>query len=1161
MKRHRLTALAAALCLLCSAVPLVDMPGQDQITVSAATEEKPTYGILTYTVEDGCVTITGCESTTEPVEIPTEIEGMPVTKIGPTAFYGLEFDSIVIPEGVTTIGSGAFWHCKQLTNVTLPSTLTTIEGFAFNDCQALETIEFPASLSYIGNSALAATPWMDAQKAVSPYVIVNGILIDAYDVVSNRLVEIEDEKQAILDAIEEAKTWKRYDIITNQIGYFPDRAKKATFVTKETEPIAFELLNEAGESVYSGMSTPHGYDIESGDDVQILDFTDFTTEGVYTIKMATGEESKPFSVGILDVYSGLLYDSLNFFYQARAGMEIESQYITSGDKEALARKAGHVGETAEIYQGDGYTGSSGTQEVSGGWYDAGDHGKYVVNGGVSLWLMQNEYERALLNGTAAAYQDGAMLMPENQNGYPDLLDEARYEMEWMLKMIVQDGDYQNMAYHKVHGKKWTALAITPADDPQANSRILLPPSTAATLNLAACAAQSYRLWKELDPEFAEKCLTAAEAAYAAAKANPEMYAPLVSSTDGGGPYGDNNVTDEFYWAACELYLATGNTNYYDDLAASDWALDVPADMNGGEASGFTGSFDWGHTASLGSLSLTLFPDTLTAEENQTLTANLTETADSYMDVVSKQGYGITYQGTMEEGDLFPRYTWGSNSFVVDNAIILAYAYEATENAAYLDGAVSAMDYILGRNPLDFSYVTGYGVHSFQYPHHRYWAKPLNEAFPKAPCGVLSGGPNTGLEDDIVKKTDWVAGQVAPQTVYLDNIEAYSVNECAINWNTALAWLTSYLCEQNGGIIVSQPSLGEQLPEIEMPDEDAIYPVEITVPEGVTSIGEQIFGKNNGYVTKVTLPEGVTSVSKDAFLRCSLLEEIELPSTIETIGENAFKDTPWLAEQLADSPLLIINDFLIDGSTATGDVVIPENVKVILGSAFKMNKNITSVTIPEGVTSIGNDAFNGCTALTSFNLPDTLETIGQGAFADTAITELTIPASVKKIGKEAFVNCKQLTEATVLGENVSIGTEALGCLSIFTQTGQYSYIFIHSVIEDFVVNCYEGSTADTYATGTGVKTSYLTPITPAITLGDLNDDTLIDATDAAMILVAAAQVGADLDSGLTDDQMTAADVNADGKMDAVDAALILQFAAYAGTGGTLSLTEFIADLNK
>ena len=117
------------------------------------------------------------------------------------------------------------------------------------------------------------------------------------------------------------------------------------------------------------------------------------------------------------------------------------------------------------------------------------------------------------------------------------------------------------------------------------------------------------------------------------------------------------------------------------------------------------------------------------------------------------------------------------------------------------------------------------------------------------------------------------------------------------------------------------------------------------------------------------------------------------------------------------------------------------------------------------------------------------------------------------------------------------------------------------IKDFVVNCYEGSTADTYATATGVKTSYLTPVTPAITLGDLNDDTLIDATDAAMILVAAAQIGADLDSGLTDDQMAAADVNEDGKMDAVDAALILQFAAYAGTGGTLSLTEFIADLNK
>ncbi len=1094
MRKHKFTALAAALCLLCTGLPVSGIQS-NELTAVAASTSKPTYGNYTYSIEDGCVMITGCVDKTVFEEIPTEIEGMPVTKIGATVFYGSTITSIVIPEGVTSIGSGAFWHCKSLSDVTLPSTLTTIESYAFNDCQALETIDIPESVTYIGNAALGDTPWIAAQKEQSPFVIVNGILIDAVDVVTNRLDEIQAEKDKAQQEAEEAKNWKRAPIITNQLGYFPEQAKKATLVTDETEAMQFELLDTEGNSVYTGTSTPHGYDIESGDNVQILNFSDFKETGTYTLKAENGSESRAFTIGVTDIYSGLLYDSLNYFYQARSGMEIEAQYITSGDAEALARDAGHSPDLADIYQTWGYTASSGTQDVSGGWYDAGDHGKYVVNGGVSLWMMQNEYERALNMGTADAYQDGTMQIPENNNGYPDLLDEARYEMEWMLKMIVQDGDCKDMVYHKVHGIKWTALGLNPAND--TTRRILMPPTTAATLNMAACGAQAYRLWKDLDAEFAEECLTAAKNAYTAAKANPEMYAPLTDTIDGGGPYGDDDVTDEFYWAACELYTATGDETYYTDLQNSAWALDVPSDMNGGEASGFTGSFDWGHTSSLGSLTLTLYPDVLTAEENATLKSNILETADEFAAIANSQGYGLTYKGTMNDSDTYPRYTWGSNSFVVDNAVVLAYAYDLSKDTAYLDGAVSAMDYILGRNPLDFSYVTGYGIHSAQYPHHRWWAVQANPDFPKAPCGVLVGGPNTGREDPIVQENKkWVPGAVAPQTVYIDDIEAYSVNECTINWNAPLAWMTSFLCEQNGGIIKGQPSAGVQIPEPPLPDESTPDPVVITIPDGVTRIGEQIFGTKNGFVTEVIIPDSVTMISKQAFLRCSLLETITLPTTIAEIGDKAFSETPWLAAMLAESPLLIINNILIDGTTAVGDVVIPDTVTKILGSAFKLNKNITSVVIPEGIERIGDSAFYGCEALTDVSLPESLKVIEQSAFAGTGLTSLTIPEGVKEIGLEAFVNCTSLPEVTILGKDVVIGREAFGCTSTLTANGQYSYIFIHLVLEDFVVKCYHGATAAAYATQTGVQLAYLDTIDPIA--GDANEDGAVDVLDVIVL---------------------------------------------------------------
>lgn len=1153
MRKHKLTALAAALCLLCTGLPVTaGIESAGQITAAAA-DEMLTYGSLSYSIEDGCVTITKFDGSVDTVEIPTEIDGMPVTKIGSTAFYECALTSIVIPEGVTTIASGAFWHSKSLADVSLPSTLTTIESFAFNDCQALETIEFPESLSYIGNSAFGSTPWMTARQAESPYVIVNGILIDASKFVATRREEIQAEKDRLLQEAEEAKNWKRASIMTNQIGYFTGRAKKATLLSDSETPVAFDLLDADGNVVYSGMSTPFGYDLESDDDVHILDFTEFNTEGTYTLRAGEEAVSRTFDIGIGDIYSGLTYDALNFFYQARSGIAIEEQYITSGNKEELARGAGHAPDMGEIYHTWGYDASSGTQDVSGGWYDAGDHGKYVVNAGISLWLMQNQYERALLKNTADVYADGTMQIPENNNGYPDLLDEARYEMEWMLKMIVQDGECKDMVYHKVHDIKWTPLGLSPENDPQ--KRIIMPPTTAATLNLAACAAQSYRLWKDIDAEFAETCLAAAKSTYEAAKLHPEMYAPLTDTIDGGGPYGDNVVTDEFYWAACELYLATGDAGYYEDMQTSSWAFDVPEDMNGGEASGFTGSFDWGHTSSLGSMSVALYPDSVSEEESKTLVENIQSTADAYMHIIDEQGYGLPYKGTMEEGDETSRYTWASNSFVVDNSIVLAYAYDLTGNVEYLDGAVSAMDYILGRNPMDISYVTGYGEHSSQYPHHRWWAKQIDPEFPKAPCGVLVGGPNSGMEDDLVKRKGWEPGETAPQKMYLDDIEAYSVNECTINWNTPLAWMTSFLCENTEGLDAGHESEGAQIPEPPLPSEDdGPDPITVTVPDGVTTIGEQIFGTQKTYVTEVILPESVTAISKEAFFRCSVLSDITLPASIETIGDKAFGDTPWLTAKLAESPLLIINNILINGSTAEGVVEIPAGVTSILGSAFKMNTKITEVIIPEGVTRIGDSAFSGCENLTSVKLPESLLTIEKSAFAATGLTELTIPVGVQQIGLEAFVNCKSLPSVTILGENVAIGKEAFGCTSTFTSTGQYSYIFIHQVLTDFVVNCYEGSTADSYAKTTGVQVSYLESADAA--MGDLNLDGAVDSTDAAAILVAAAKLGTGSESGLNASQTASADVNGDGLVNANDASYVLQYAAYVGSGGTDSMETYM-----
>ncbi|MBQ3968230.1 MAG: glycoside hydrolase family 9 protein [Lachnospiraceae bacterium] len=604
-----------------------------------------------------------------------------------------------------------------------------------------------------------------------------------------------------------AESWQRSGVLTNQLGYFKDTAKKATLLCDDSSSVGFEVLDEDGKTVYEGKSQPFGYDKDSGDNVHILDFSDLEDEGVYTIKAENGASSREFSIEDAKTYSALLYDALNYFYQNRSGIKIEGKYITSGGADSLARVAGHSSDNAAIVTDwNNVTSTSGSQDVTGGWYDAGDHGKYVVNGGESLWLLQNLYEMSLAQGFEDAFADGSMNIPENNNGYPDLLDEARYELEWMFKMLVKSGDKQDMVYHKVHDEKWTGLAVAPADDTE--KRVLMPPTTAATLNVSACAAQAARLWKGIDDDFADECLDIAKRTYKAAKANPSLYAPLTATSGGGGAYGDDDVTDEFYWAATELFITTGDEDYYDDMKDSDFFMKAETTLTGGESVDACGAFDWGHTSTMGTISVLLNKKSFDSSDYDDALESISDAAESFIKIENEQGYGQPYKSsTISFEDSDEGYMWGSNSFVTDNAIVIAYAAMYADEDMK-DGVVSAMDYILGRNPMDYSYVTGYGTHTVMYPHHRWWSNLLDASFPLAPSGVMVGGPNSGMQDPWVKGSGWKKGTIAPAKCYLDHIEAWSVNECTINWNAPCAWLAAYLTAgSDEGIIIGSTGSG------------------------------------------------------------------------------------------------------------------------------------------------------------------------------------------------------------------------------------------------------------------------------------------------------------------------------------------------------------------
>ncbi len=559
----------------------------------------------------------------------------------------------------------------------------------------------------------------------------------------------------------------------NQLGYLPGSDKIATYASSSNSPLNWRL-EKNGQTIASGTTTPKGFDSASGESVHQIDFTSVDVIDNSLRLVVGGDQSYPFDIAP-NVFSGVAYDSIKYFYHNRSGIEIRTEFTggglgSFGNDAKWARPAGHLNQG--VNQGDfGVPCWPGTcnysLDVPYGWYDAGDHGKYVVNGGISVFKLANMYETAQhLRGTEARFADGTLNIPESGNGVPDILDEIRWQMRFMLAMQVPDGrDKAGMVHHKMHDATWTGIPLYPHQDDRA--RYLVPPSTAATLNLAATGAQCARLWREIDPAFANQCETAAIKAWDAAKQHSNITLPDAPYNSGGGSYGDTSLADEFFWAAAELYITTGDARYLGDINLS--------------AIGVT-DYSWQQVQLAGVMSLATVPtphtDNLRAQARQ----KLIEIANQRLSVVRDEGY-LTPITSSE-------YVWGSNNMIANALTILGIAYDLTGNDEYAQAVGYGVNYLFGQNPLSNSYITWHGEKTTQQPHHRVWAGAKDSAFPWAIPGAFAGGPNVGLEDDLSRNA--LDGcQSRPQTCYIDDIGAWSTNEITINWNSALAWVLAF----------------------------------------------------------------------------------------------------------------------------------------------------------------------------------------------------------------------------------------------------------------------------------------------------------------------------------------------------------------------------------
>lgn len=489
----------------------------------------------------------------------------------------------------------------------------------------------------------------------------------------------------------------------------------------------------------------------------VVDFSLLTAEGDYV--MVAGRHRQPFSIreqALREVSRG----ALKAFYLVRSGMPIEAEY--AGE---WARPMGHADTQVLVHSSAVSPGRpEGTVLSSpGGWYDAGDYNKYVVNSSYSIGLMLCAYEQC------RAYFDGLNVgIPESGNQTADLLDEMMYNLQWLLTM--QD-PWDGGVYHKLTTPNFEGFVL-PTDCHQ--PRYVVAKSTAATLDFAAVMAQAARLMQAGGdyPTFSAQAARAALAAYHWAEQNPKVFyrqgemnkqhQPAVTT----GDYGDSFLGDEWYWAATELYLLTGDGKFLADAEQQQpQAFRAPS---------------WAGVASLGAYEwLSCKPETALGQQCR---EQLLAYCDSLVAAVPASCFQTP------SGNRARDFGWGclGGSFC-STGVALLFAHRLTGDGCYLVAARENADYVLGRNALGYCFVTGFGTKSPMHPHHRPSAADgVEKPFP----GLLVGGPNPGQQDKAGLKTAYRSN--LPDESYLDDVGSYASNEIAINWNAELVAFLGWL---------------------------------------------------------------------------------------------------------------------------------------------------------------------------------------------------------------------------------------------------------------------------------------------------------------------------------------------------------------------------------
>ena len=540
---------------------------------------------------------------------------------------------------------------------------------------------------------------------------------------------------------------KKPAIVVNQVGYLPQwqkiaflRYSSAFPRNKASASPALLIDQETRKTIATIPLKQKTVDPVTQDVVAAIDFSSVTQPGTYYLEQKR-LQSVPFEIGT-DIYRQPLVTLLRSYYLHRCGVELEDP-ITG-----ISHPPCHL-QDGIVAREDPYHASGEAMFAVGGWHDSGAYSKYVATTTVTIARLLNLYQQV-----PDLFPDNHLTIPESGNGKSDLLDEMEWGLNWLLRMQREDG----AVYRKLSGAEWP-LNLAPDEDTQL--RYIYGISTPETAKFAAVMAIASRNWQSIDRPLAQKFLQSAQLAWQYLQTQPEMKIDEFEGDDTGS---DRYLASEYnleaslktdiddrLWAATELYITTGQADFAEYVA------------NHLERVNYT-LFEWKNPAPLGLINYLQQDNQTTSEELVTkIKAKIEQRAELILNKVEQNAYHLAND----------RFIWGSNRMTAEEGNTLVYAYQLTGKSEYLNAAIDQLDYLLGRNHFNQTFVTDIGSNS---------VKNLSNLYTRAKKflipGVVVGGPNGSSKDGMVTRN---RGQLS----YIDDELSYATNGNKTDYNASL----------------------------------------------------------------------------------------------------------------------------------------------------------------------------------------------------------------------------------------------------------------------------------------------------------------------------------------------------------------------------------------